>query len=219
VILSADASQEALLRTIPVAHQYLSKPCGITELRACIDRIRSLQLLVNDSAVRRIAGELGAVPSLPEPFQELNAVINDPDSDIADVAKVVERDAGMSAKVLQLSNSAFFGPGHPVVRIQEAITFLGFNLLKSLVLAIRIFEKLERSVEGFDPQRLQRESLMVGRLASQMLEGRTDADAATWSASGGCRPNWSRRWPTTIGQPRCSRRGWTSSERSTSQKA
>ncbi len=162
IILSAYAEQASLMRAVGVAHQFLAKPCGIRELQDCIDRIRKLRAQLANPELRRIVGELNSVPSLPSVFLELNAEMADPQSNAVSVSAIIERDAGMSAKLLQLVNSAFFGLGHPISRITEAINYLGFNLVKNLALSVGIFQKFAGASEGFKPEVLQQHALLTG---------------------------------------------------------
>jgi HD-like signal output (HDOD) protein len=169
IILSAYAEQASLIRAVSVAHQFLAKPCGIKELQDCIDRIRKLRAQLANPELRRIVGEMETVPSLPSVFIELNAEMQSAESSANSVSAIIERDAGMSAKLLQLVNSAFFGLGHPISRVAEAINYLGFNLVKNLALSVGIFQKFSGSAEGFKPEVLQQHALLTGILASRMV--------------------------------------------------
>jgi HD-like signal output (HDOD) protein len=181
IILSAYAEQASLMRAVAVAHQFLAKPCGIRELQDCIDRIRKLRAQLANPELRRIVGEMDTVPSLPSVFLELNAEMQNADASASSVAAIIERDAGMSAKLLQLVNSAFFGLGHPISRITEAINYLGFNLVKNLALSVGIFQKFSGVAEGFKPEVLQQHALLTGLLVSKMVS-RDEGDLAFMSA-------------------------------------
>ena len=182
ILLSAYAEQEALMRAVPVAHQYLAKPCGVRELQGCIDRIRNLRALINGTETRSVLGEIETVPSLPTTFVQLGEAIANPRSNAQAIAKIVERDAGMSAKVLQLVNSAFFGLGHQMSKISDAVTYLGFNLVKSLVLSVGIFEKFSGSPAGFHPEALQARAMLTGLLGSRLVARELDIDSVFMSA-------------------------------------
>jgi HD-like signal output (HDOD) protein len=150
----------------------------MAELRATIDRLRDLRALIADPAVKRVTGALRSIPVLPQVFIDLGRVIGDDDSSVDDVAHIVERDAGTAARVLQLANSAYFGPGRPVVRISEAVSFLGLNLLRSLTLAVGIFDQFNAHCPGFDAVALQDRSLQVATLAARILAGDPLSDVA-----------------------------------------
>jgi putative nucleotidyltransferase with HDIG domain len=87
------------------------------------------------------------------------------------VGETLEKDIGMSAKVLQLVNSAFFGLHEHVARPSQAVALLGVNTVKSLVLAFHVFESWgDRVVAGFDSGRLWEHSLDVAIIARSIAE-------------------------------------------------
>jgi len=69
--------------------------------------------------------------------------VNDPDSSIHEIAKIIEGDVAMSAKVLQLANSAFFGLAQKVTTLSNACSYLGMQTIKSLALASEAFRVLK----------------------------------------------------------------------------
>jgi DNA-binding NarL/FixJ family response regulator len=102
MVLSAQASREAVLRAIPVAQQLLPKPCDAAVLVSVFDRTLRLKSLLANQAICDVAGKLDALPSVPQTYLELTETAARRNSGVADLATVVERDPAMSAKVLQL---------------------------------------------------------------------------------------------------------------------
>src|SRR5262249_35044517 len=109
LILSGHAERDAILRALPVAHQFLSKPCDATVLRTAIERTCDLHRLLEDEAIRQVVGRLDRLPSVPQTYVELTEAASRPGASTSDFATIIERDPAMSAKVLQLVNSAYFG--------------------------------------------------------------------------------------------------------------
>jgi HD-like signal output (HDOD) protein len=180
VVLSGHADQEMVMRALPVAQQYLSKPCDAEQLRGVIERVCTLQALVAGTAVREIVGRLDKLPSIPETYWLLTQTIAKPDSGTEDVAKVVQRDPAMCAKVLQLVNSAYFGLARPLTSIGQAISYLGLDLIKGLALTLNVFAAASVSLPsaGLSFEKLQRMAILTAKLAKFMLAGTKDADAA-----------------------------------------
>jgi HD-like signal output (HDOD) protein/ActR/RegA family two-component response regulator len=145
IVLSGQADQELATRTVRCAHQFLGKPCAPDVLRATILRSYGVRALVSDPGLRRLAGGVDALPSLPAIYEELMAVVRDPNAAIADAAAVVARDPAMSAKLLQVVNSAFFGLRRQVSRPGDAASLLGFEALRALVLTAHAFRTLPAS--------------------------------------------------------------------------
>jgi HD-like signal output (HDOD) protein/CheY-like chemotaxis protein len=136
IVLSGQTDQQMARRAISVAHQFLAKPCDGEVLRRVIARALSLQELLDDSGLRERVGSVDSLPSVPQVYEALIAALDDPSISLGSLARIVEEDSGLTAKVLQLVNSAFFGLGRETTSVSDAIRYLGIDVLKSLVLLI-----------------------------------------------------------------------------------
>lgn len=181
LVLSGHAEKEAILRALPVAHQFLSKPCGGGTLLAALRRTCEVQTALDHDGLRRVVGGLGALPSPPRIYELLTEVANRPGSAVADLAKVVESDPSMSTKVLQLVNSSYFGRCERVTSIPRAVSHLGVALLKGLALTSEVFGALVgRPVHGFSLEAIQRRSFLAARIARRLPgESNLAEEAAT----------------------------------------
>ncbi|MEO7889249.1 MAG: response regulator [Vicinamibacterales bacterium] len=179
IALSGQAEREALLKALPVAHHLLTKPCDGELLRIVIERACRLQRLLHDETIRKAVGRLENLPSSATIYRELTQALSDPDVGLAAVAAVVEKDPAISAKVLQLVNSAYFGLSRRVTSILQATVYLGSDTIRGLVLTSQIFSLLDRSSAlGLSIERLQQHSLMTARLAKQLVRNQRVADDA-----------------------------------------
>jgi HD-like signal output (HDOD) protein/ActR/RegA family two-component response regulator len=184
IVLSGGAERGAALATARVAHRYIAKPFREEDVRAAVERAWRLRSLLRDEGWRRAAGGVMALPSCPRIYTELSELMADPETTAADAAAVLERDVAMTAKVLQLVNSAFFGLGRRIARIPEAIHYLGLNTLRAVVLHAGAFEAFApaRPIEGFDIGALQRRSYLAARIAQRIAPDQpTREDAFTAS--------------------------------------
>jgi HD-like signal output (HDOD) protein len=182
IILSGYTELEATLRTVPVAHQFLTKPCDPDRLKDVVERACALQSLLNREALRATIAQMGDLPSQPGVYLALAEALADPATSMADVAQLIEQDIAMSAKCLQLVNSAFFGLGRRVARIQEAVHYLGLETLRALVLHAGAFEAFAptRPIDGFEISALQRRSHLAARIARRLApDARARDDAFT----------------------------------------
>ena len=138
-------------RAVPVAHQFLLKPCDPDALRSAIQRATSLVTVLNSKCWPVMVGSIRDLPSLPRTCAELRRVLSDPDASIDQVARVVEQDVAISAKVLQLVNSAFFGVTREIADIKTAVSYLGMTLLQNLVLSVEMFRVFQpkKAIPGF----------------------------------------------------------------------
>jgi HD-like signal output (HDOD) protein len=170
IVLSGQAEREALARALPVAHQFLSKPCDGEILKIVIDRACKLQRLLQDETIRKAVGRLDALPSAAATYRELTETLADPDVGLNAVAAIVERDPAMSAKVLQLVNSAYFGLASKVTSVTQAMVYLGADTMKGLVLTSQVFSLVERpGTGGLSLELLQQHSLLTARLAKRLV--------------------------------------------------
>ncbi len=183
IVLSGHAERDAVVRAIPVAHQYLAKPCDAEELRRTIERACSLQGLLDDPNIREVVGRLDKLPSVPATYSRLIDLIGERDASMEEVARIVAEDPAMTAKVLQLVNSAFFGHAQHVSSIRQAVVYLGIELFKALALTVHLFALVESSrVEGLSLSEFQRRSLVCARVARQFLSRPERAEEAFTAA-------------------------------------
>lgn len=170
IVLSGHTELSTALRVVPVAHQFLAKPCDAEMLRVAIERACHLKALLSDDSIRRTVTALGNLPLLPRTYEALTQALADPEVSLLKVAKIIERDVGVSAKVLQLVNSAFFGVAHSITNIQSSVSYLGINTLKNLVLSVEIFRafKPQRELPGFSLEKLQRHAQLTAQIAARL---------------------------------------------------
>lgn len=172
IVLSGFAEEEAILRTLPVAHQFLNKPCDATTLENVIERACNIQLLLEKPEIRAAVGNIESLPALPKHYNELNKVIADEHASLQDIAAIIERDIGMSAKLLQIVNSAFFGISRKLASICDTIGYLGLHVIKNLVLSVEIFRTFEDKelASEISLDSLHRHSLLVARIARRLMD-------------------------------------------------
>jgi putative nucleotidyltransferase with HDIG domain len=145
IVLSGQSSREALLRSIGPSHQYLSKPCDVNELKARIGSAFLLRDLLGNSAVKSVVSRLTSIPSLPTLYKQMMAEIESPDPSSATVAAIIAQDAGMTAKVLQLANSALLGLRSHISNAHQAVLLIGLEMMRSLVVSVHIFSHFEQN--------------------------------------------------------------------------
>jgi putative nucleotidyltransferase with HDIG domain len=112
-----------------------------------------------DDLIRRV----GELPPMPQVAQRALDLIRDPKSDMADVAKILAMDEAMTSLILRWANSAYYGLKYPVSTVHQAVTYLGYRTLHSLILAASVASFLERPAPGYALERgeLWRHSIAV----------------------------------------------------------
>ncbi|HUM10795.1 MAG TPA: response regulator [Myxococcaceae bacterium] len=166
-----------------VAHHFLAGPCDANTLRIAIERTCALHGQLAEPRVRVLVGPMDRLPSPPAVYVELNTASADPRIGLAELARIVSRDPAVAAKVLQVVNSAFFALREPVGSIQQAVAYLGSELLKALVLTTGIFGSLSKlQIEGFSLDRFQRLAFLCARLARRIAPDRRRGEEAFTAA-------------------------------------
>jgi HD-like signal output (HDOD) protein len=143
IVLSGEMDRDLTFKTVHCAHQYLTKPCDADTLKATLTRAFGLRRLVNDRRLKSLLPRLESLPSLPALYTEILAEIQAPNSSFRKVGELIAQDVSMTAKILQLVNSAFFGLARRVASPQEAVSLLGYDTVKALVLSAKVFSQFE----------------------------------------------------------------------------
>jgi HD-like signal output (HDOD) protein len=112
-----------------------------------------------------------ALPSLPSLFLEVTETLKSPNVSIPQVCDLITRDVGMTAKILQLVNSAFFGQRRRVDNLARALSLLGFDTIKTLVLSLQVFSQCtQEEITACSLDTLWDHSFMTGVLARQIAQ-------------------------------------------------
>lgn len=170
IILSGQADKDTIVRALPVTHQFVTKPCDPEQLRRVIERTCSLNGLMGNEKIRLLLGGLEKLPSVPSTYLALTQAMAREEVKISEVAAIVERDAAMSIKVLQLVNSAYFGQAQRMTSIRHAAIYLGLELLRALALSAHVFGVLEgAALHRYGLGHVQDSSMVTARLARRFL--------------------------------------------------
>lgn len=177
IILSGQMDESAAARAAGVAHRFLAKPCDSQVLVEAITRTLALGQLLASERLRECIGGMPGLPSLPRVCVLLNQALADKNGSLKRVTQIIEQDTGVAAKVLQLVNSSFFGMSRKSMSVTQAVSYLGVNTLRNLVLANSLFTELGSGDVEF-LEREQDNSLLVGSVAGQLLSNPEQVEIA-----------------------------------------
>jgi HD-like signal output (HDOD) protein len=151
------------------AHQFIAKPCDSETLIATLERVIELRNLLNNPAMTEMVNSLGSLPSLPASYQQMIEALQSDNTSLADIGEIVAKDLGMSTKLLQMVNSAFFGLPQQISSPQHAVTLLGIETVSNLALGAAIFSRLDQSlIDEFKLEPLWQHSQSVSGLVRQL---------------------------------------------------
>lgn len=118
--------------------------------------------------VQQLLEQAHQLPSIPRLVQELLAAFDDPNVDAGRIAAKLQLDQALTAKVLRLANSSFYGGTRRVATVNDAVVLLGVDALRTLVTASGITAAF-RAPEGFDLKAFWRKSFMVAGLCRWLV--------------------------------------------------
>jgi HD-like signal output (HDOD) protein len=142
VLASADVRPDLAVTLSLLAHQTIKKPFIPPQLFELVERTCQVGEALADRRLAQVLGQLGALPALPKTYSSLSEMTRDPNVSLAAVAKVVEADPSITAAVLRIINSAYFGLPRRVSSVGETVRYLGIQPLKNIVLTVEVFEGL-----------------------------------------------------------------------------
>ncbi len=121
------------------------------------------------------------IPSLPTIMQEAERLLNDPEAGTAELGKLIAQDAPITAKVLRIANSAYYGLAEPCVSTEQASAVLGMRVLRNVLTQAAVMSQFDhlRGIDGFDIDDLWRHSIATGKVCSSLAKRCTTPLALT----------------------------------------
>lgn len=176
ILLTAADDRTDPTHALEVAQRVLSDPLDALALIEAVESALELRALLDDPALKRAIGRVGSLPAAPNQYLALTRMLRDPDVSAARVAGLVGQDPAVAAQVLRMTNSAYYSAGREITDLRSAVTRLGQNVLRQLVLASEVFFTGSHSAEA---KGMRDRALRISRLASELLAGPSSDLAAT----------------------------------------
>jgi len=142
-IQSGEADRQVMLQSIGVAHRSITKPCKPETLRHFLTTSLGLRELLHQEGLHARIAAIGSLPSPPGIYNELITELQSDSTSIKKIADIISHDVSLTAKLLQMVNSAFFGLPSHVESVTQAVNLLGLAAVKGLVLTAGAFSKFE----------------------------------------------------------------------------
>ena len=169
--LSGYTDENLALLSTRTTHQQLSKPCDADELKDTINKAITLRTRVTNNALNQIITNTASLPSLPRLYQEITDIMQSDDGSLKKVAEVIAKDIAITAKILQLVNSAFFGLARHVGSSEEAVMYLGYDVIRGLLLTIELFYKFEHAdASVLDLEQLWNRSFAISGISKHLAK-------------------------------------------------
>jgi HD-like signal output (HDOD) protein len=174
MVLAPLAAQPQVMACSRLLHQFLAWPVELEALSSAVERACDVEHALRREQIGRLVGRMDRLPSLPDLYHKMVEKMADPECSIDEIGDLIARDISMTARILKLVNSAFFGLRHRVSNPHEAVNYIGLDTVKALVLSINAFAQFEHvALGGITLEVLWNHSLLVGAHAKRIahLEG------------------------------------------------
>ena len=187
IVLSEMADTHNTARCIGKGHRHLLMPCGASLLLSALDQALSGDFWKPPETVQKLISRMRRVPSPPTVYFAIAAEMESVNASVEKVGSLIAEDPAMSARVLQLANSAVFGLQLQVIHPVEAVAYLGLETTRAVVLLAQTFSSFDAlRFAGFSFEALWHHSVFTGRFARRIIqaEERPPGDAEQASAAG-----------------------------------
>ena len=171
IVLSGETDQEIIMKTISIAHQYISKPANPVKLKELIARTSAMQNILKDKGLRKNISKMDSLPSIPSIYRKILKELNAPISSTKKIGEIISKDPSMTSKIIQVVNSGFFYLQTTVSKAEDAVVLLGVDTVRALVLHLEIFSKmkLHSSLKNFQ-KHLHSHAVETATLSKQLIE-------------------------------------------------
>ena len=170
LILSGQCDQATVLRAVGPAHQFLTKPCDAGILQNTIRRVSLCREMLADSPAAARAASVQSLYSPPQRLVQLTETLRH--GDVQEAGRIVAQDVALSAKVMQLVSSSFFGSPQHTADPAFAVDLLGPELLLSLLEIPEGFAQPAPPSLAIEVERIHREAREQALAAAEAVRCR-----------------------------------------------
>ncbi len=168
VVLSGQADQSVALRSSFISHRWLDKPFNPDAMLNILSLIESALKSMPSKEMRALICSISSLPSPPKVYAQLQTMILQK-ADMENVAEVIEEDAALATKVLQVTNSAMFSRGGTTMNVQEAVVRLGTEMVSEFVLFAETYSMASTS-PLLNVEKVTKESFIISKMAALVAE-------------------------------------------------
>ncbi len=97
---------------------------------------------VEKESIRKRVEALRNVPTMPGVFEKISRLMASPNTTAKDIANIISSDPTLSAKILRIVNSSFYGFPGRISNVTHALIILGFDVIRGLVLSTSVFNMM-----------------------------------------------------------------------------
>jgi HD-like signal output (HDOD) protein len=178
IVISTPAYKSETLQAMPYATHILDKPDTVAELSELIEETLTDREAQESSQTVQFTDAFQQIQPMPQTFKLVCDLLNDPNSTLDQLGRVIMHEPAIAARLLQVANSAYFGGGSKIVSVSGAIAFLGHDIVRSIVLSENLFPSTETNPYVASFRWVSARSLTGANFAMGCLENRDLASEA-----------------------------------------
>ncbi len=183
ICASPDCASQAYQLPFPAAHQYIYWDCAADEFHEAVERCLKLQDCLSNPGLRLLIGGIRQLPPRPRTFARLQVMMSHRNVTPKKICAVIEADAAITAKVLQLANCAMFHDQDRVRSIEQALVRLGFAGVRNLVMCSEVLAGWSATAgSDVNLDSMQAHVQRVARVTSALTAGTSCNDEAVLAA-------------------------------------
>ncbi len=158
--------------TLELTHRIFADPNAIDYITETTEQLLKINRLVQRVQNKYLVDDQHPLPQAPQVFNELTLELNNESTDAHSIAKIIEKDPTLAAKVIQIVNSAYFGIERPISHISEAVSIIGTRMLRGLALSSHVVNlyPAHKNWRYFSFEKINQRSLLVARLARDICK-------------------------------------------------
>ena len=173
ILLNYTSERPAMLRAIAwgLVHHIVARPCSELNIEALVKDTFAAQQATTEKSMRDIIAMPDGLPSPPEFHTVLRSLMARETSSLREIAEELSNDPVLTAKVLRVANSAYYGARNEILTVHDALTFIGTQYIANLVMAIEAFHnvvKLKDPRAGHVIEQLWRQALRRASIAKDL---------------------------------------------------
>lgn len=170
IIIYDSLKKEKAFSYLADVHRLILKPLKSEELHKSISHFVRLKNFQLDANIISSINQLGVTPILPDIYIRLEREMNKQEVSVHRIADIISDDPSVAAKILHIIYASFYNVSKGVVNLIHAINFLGLDIIKHLVLYVKIFNVKNLSLEAQNQLKALREhSIMVAKVSKAIM--------------------------------------------------
>lgn len=174
IILSGQCSRDSVVQAVGVAHQFLTKPCSAETLKTAIQNVCNMREQFGVCAAREALSRVQRLPSQSERYADFDRELHAATPSVDGITTLLEQDVALSAKIVQLVSSSFFGTPQHASSATHAARLLGLETVAAVWNSSAAFMSSDMAAcRDADVVRINAHSLRVAHTAKQLAAAAT----------------------------------------------